>query len=254
MPNPTGTVPAPAARRFRPRVLPTLAMLAAVAVCVAAGRWQQDRMHGKEALAAQLDAATRMPPLALAGMPDPPSWPALRYRQVAADGEYLAHGQILIDNKVHQGRAGYDVVTPLALADGRAVLVDRGWVALGASRAAPPDVPVPAGAVRVHGRIAVPGEGRPLPAPEGEPGTVWQQLDPGRYGEATGLRVLPVVIEQTDAAGDGLVRDWPAPDFGIDKHRIYMVQWYAFAALAFGLWLGLNFRRAPAADAGPAHG
>jgi len=254
MPNPNEAASAPAVRRFRPRALPTLAMIAAVVVCVAAGRWQQDRMHGKEALAAQLDAATRMPPLTLDGMPDPPAWPALRYRQVAAAGEYVARGQILIDNKVHQGRAGYDVVTPLALADGRAVLVDRGWVALSASRAAPPDVPVPAGAVRVSGRISVPGEGSLQLAPDAHPGQVWQRLDPGRYGTATGIRVLPVVIEQTDAPEDGLVRDWQAPDFGIDKHRIYMVQWYAFATLALALWLGLNFRRVPAPATGPVHG
>jgi surfeit locus 1 family protein len=32
------------------------------------------------------------------------------------------------------------------------------------------------------------------------------------------------------------VREWPRPDAGVEKHLIYMVQWYAFAALAFGLW------------------
>jgi len=42
---------------------------------------------------------------------------------------------------------------------------------------------------------------------------------------------------------DGLVRDWPAPDFGVEKHRIYMLQWYALAALAAGLWLLFFVRR-----------
>ena len=46
------------------------------------------------------------------------------------------------------------------------------------------------------------------------------------------------MIEATLPTGgdDWLARDWPAPDFGIERHRIYMVQWYAFAALALGLW------------------
>jgi len=50
--------------------------------------------------------------------------------------------------------------------------------------------------------------------------------------------VLPIVIEQTSAldAHDRLLRDWPAPDLGADRHRIYMVQWFLFAALAAGLW------------------
>ena len=59
---------------------------------------------------------------------------------------------------------------------------------------------------------------------------------------------MPVMIEATAAPSgserdDGLVRDWPAPDFGVDKHRIYMVQWYSFAGLAIALWIVLNLRR-----------
>ena len=65
--------------------------------------------------------------------------------------------QILIDNKVHDGRAGYHVVTPLVLADGRAVLVDRGWVAAGRdARASCRRSPPPAGTVTVRGRVNVP--------------------------------------------------------------------------------------------------
>jgi surfeit locus 1 family protein len=250
MPNPSAAPRAP--RRFRPGVLPTLAMLAAVAVCGAAGRWQQGRMHDKEALRAQMDAAQQMAPVPLAGLPGAADWPALRYRPVAAAGVYRAHAQILIDNRVHDGRAGYHVVAPLDLPDGRTVLVNRGWVAQGASRAALPDAPPPPGAVTVEGRIAVPAAGYLELKAAAPAGPVWQNLDPARFAAATGVGVLPVVIEQTAAPvpDDGLVRAWPAPDFGIDKHRIYMVQWYAFATLAIALWLILNLRRPPSPDHG----
>ena len=62
--------------------------------------------------------------------------------------------------------------------------------------------------------------------------------------------MLPVILEQTAPIGtsDTLVRHWPAPDFGIDRHRIYMVQWFLFAATAAGLWLFLNLRRARGKD------
>jgi len=75
-------------------------------------------------------------------------------------------------------------------------------------------------------------------------GVVWQNLDPARFASITGVKVLPIVLEQTAAldAGDILVRTWPAPDFGIEKHRIYMVQWYLFAATAACLWLYFNLR------------
>ena len=69
--------------------------------------------------------------------------------------------------------------------------------------------------------------------------------DTPQRAAASGLPLMPVVIEQ-EAAGapaDGLARAWPAPDTGVDTHRVYMMQWYAFAALAGGLWIGFAVRR-----------
>jgi surfeit locus 1 family protein len=232
----------PAGRRFRPRVLPTLAAIVAIVVCVAAGRWQQGRMEAKQVLRAQFDAAARAEPVAFANIEAGADWPTLRYRSVIATGVYLGVRQILIDNKVHAGLAGYHVVTPLAMDDGHVVLVDRGWIAQGASRAEIPAAVPPAGVVSVSGRLVLPTSGYIELRPEAPSGPVWQNLDPARLGAATGLAVLPVVLEATVAPvpDDGLVRDWPAPDFGIEQHRIYMMQWYAFALLAAILWGWFN--------------
>jgi surfeit locus 1 family protein len=251
MPNPLSATddgrPADSpARRFRLRLVPTLAAIAAVAVCVAAGNWQRDRMHAKESLRRQYDAAATAAPVALASLPAAADWPSLRYRPVTATGEYLADRQIFIDNKVAAGRAGFHVVTPLALANGRVVLVNRGWVGQKSSRAVLPDAPPPPGLVTVRGRIAIPAAGYLELKPETASGPIRQNLDPARFAAATGLAALPAVIEATAAPvpDDGLLRDWPAPDFGIDTHRIYMVQWYAFAVLAAGLWIWFHRPRA----------
>jgi surfeit locus 1 family protein len=98
----------------------------------------------------------------------------------------------------------------------------------------------------VRGRIDLPPTRVFELAKENASGPVWQNVDPARFSAATGVAALPVMIEATAAPtpGDGLVLDWPAPDFGVDKHRIYMVQWYSFAALAIVLWIVLNLRRA----------
>jgi surfeit locus 1 family protein len=244
MPNPTAVPAPPTARRFRPRIVPTLATIAAIVLFVGAGNWQRGRMQAKDALRADYDAAALLAPLDVATLPADAAWATLRFRPVQATGAFDAARQILIDNKVHAGRAGYDVVTPLKLADGRALLVVRGWIAQGASRADLPAAPPPAGPVTVRGRIALPTAAYVELAAAAPAGPVWQNLDPARYAKATGLAVAPAVIEATGAADDGLVRDWQAPDFGSDRHRIYMVQWYAFAALAAVLWLVLNLRRA----------
>jgi surfeit locus 1 family protein len=246
MPNARSSSDATSApRRFRPRALPTLATIAAIAVFVVAGAWQQGRLQEKDALRAQFDATTGAAPVALSSFPDAADWPALRYRPVVATGEYDARRQVFVDNRVHDGRAGYHVITPLVVFAGRIVLINRGWIAQGASRAALPEAAPPAGTVTVIGRIAIPSAGFIELAKDAQNGPVWQNLDPARFSAATGVAVLPIVIEATRAPSpdDGLVRDWPAPDFGVEKHRIYMVQWYAFAALALVLWLAFNLRR-----------
>src|SRR5512143_1833090 len=242
MPN-TMTAPARAARR-RSRLLSALATAAAVVAFAGAGYWQQTRMHEKEALRAQLEAMSRLPPLPLAALPTASDWPSLRYRPIVARGRFDAARQILIDNRVRDGRVGYDVVTPLALADGRAVLVDRGWIAQGSSRARLPSAPPPEGDVAVEGRIGIPASYVELEQ-RASVGPVWQNLDPARFAAATRMNVLPIVVEQTapPSPPDGLVREWPAPDFGIEKHWIYSMQWYAFAALAIVLWVVLDVRR-----------
>jgi surfeit locus 1 family protein len=239
-------------RRFRPRLVPTIAALAAIAVCIMAGNWQKDRMQSKQALRAQYDAATLAPSMTLASVPASADWASLRYRPVAATGEYLHDLQIFIDNKVQAGRPGYHVVTPLVLGDGRVVLVNRGWVGQGASRAAVPQTPPPTGQVTVHGRLSLPPAGYLELAPETDNGPVRQNLDPARFAAATGLAVLPVVVEATAAPtpDDGLVRSWPVPDFGVDTHRVYMVQWYSFALLAAILWLWFHRPRRRQADGG----
>ena len=250
---PTMDMPAipPHERRFRPRLLPTVAAVAGIALFVAAGQWQQRRMEQKEALRMQVDAASAAAP---AGLPQGAvDWTAWRYRPVVVAGRFDAARQILIDNRVEEGRAGYHVVTPLIAEDGRAVLVDRGWIPAGPTRAQVPSAAPPAGAITVHGRINVP-TAKYLELTHSEPsGAVWQNLDPARVAQATGIALLPIVVEQTAplSSGDNLVRAWPAPDLGVEQHRIYMVQWYLFAALAAGLWLFFHLRR-PTAAAGDA--
>jgi surfeit locus 1 family protein len=222
------------------RLLLSLVALCAVAVFVAAGNWQRGRMHQKEALGAALDAARAAPVVPFPAAAS--DWSAWRFRGVEARGTFDAARQFLVDNKVHRGRAGYHVVTPLRLAGGGAVLVDRGWVAAGATRLDVPVVPVPEGEVVVRGRINIPAADYVELVRSAPERGVWQNLDPARFTQATGLAVPPVVIEAIGGAGDGLAREQPRPDSGANKHRMYMLQWYAFAVLVAGLWAWFTWR------------
>ena len=191
-----------------------------------------------------------LPPVAL---PRTDDWTAWRYRAVVATGTFDAARQILIDNKVRGGRAGFDVVTPLALSDGRFVLVNRGWVAGGATRADLPSAPPPAGCrrragarQRAAGRLRrarrSDARGRARLA-EPRPRALRAGHRSRRWCRSSLEQTAAVVRDDAPARDDALARDWPAPDFGVDKHRIYMMQWYAFAATAAGLWLYYTLRR-----------
>lgn len=229
--------PTPAATR----IAIALVALAAIALFVSAGQWQRARLLDKEAQGVALAEAAGRAPVALPRVDD---WSAWRFRPVTLDGEWLGRHQLLVDNRVHAGRAGFQVVTPFALDDGRRVLVDRGWIAAGAGAKRVPDVDAPQGRSTLAGRVAVPTS-RYLELSTAEPqGAVWQNLDPARIATATGLALLPIVVEQTASAPlpDGLVRERVAPDSGARTHRIYMMQWYAFAALTAVLWIGFTAR------------
>src|SRR6185312_11348887 len=63
-----------------------------------------------------------------------------RFQRVSVAGRYDAMYQFLLDNRINEGRAGYEVLTPLDLDDGRTVLVNRGWVPFSGYREKLPDV------------------------------------------------------------------------------------------------------------------
>ncbi|HJY77256.1 MAG TPA: SURF1 family protein [Burkholderiales bacterium] len=229
----------PAGYSFRPRAWALITAAAACAAGIALGNWQAGRADEKRALGTQLEQAFRGPPVEIpAGRIDPRDFVM---KHVAARGRFDDAHTVYLDNKLRHGRAGYEVVTPLAL-DGVSVLVNRGWVEAGRTRALLPQVPAPAGEVRVEGlglaHLAHALELGPAPA-----GKVRQNVDLPAFEKETGLRLQPIVIEQHSKAPDGLLREWPRPDAGIEKHESYALQWYSLAGLAVVLFVALSFRR-----------
>jgi len=230
-------------RIFRPAFLPGAAALAAIALTVALGNWQSRRAEEKLALGRDLDAAAGRAVLALPSAPvDAHDY---EFARISARGEYAEKRTVLLDNKVLRGVAGYQVLTPLKIAGGDVhVLVNRGWVAAGARRDTPPQIRTPAGLQTVEGIAVVPGSHILELGAKTEEGIVWQNLVLARYAKWSGLRLQPVVLQQTSEAADGLVRAWERPDTGADKHRGYAFQWYALAATILISYVAFSFKRA----------
>jgi surfeit locus 1 family protein len=204
---------------------------------ISLGNWQSRRAAEKRELGAALERAAQSAPIEL------PSAADLLHKRVAARGQFVAERTVLLDNKLRRGRPGYEVVTPLRMGNSH-VLVNRGWMPAPPRRDTVPAVPTPAGEVHIDG-IALERLPHALQAGPSS-GKVRQNLDIAAYAAETGLQLLPIVIEQHSDSGDGLARDWPRADLGIEKHESYSLQWYSFAALAIALGLIFSFRRVSA--------
>jgi surfeit locus 1 family protein len=167
----------------------------------------------------------------------------------------------LIDNMVHAERAGYFVITPFALQGGGWVLVNRGWVPLGKSRADRPSIPVAADTRRIRGRadnMPSPGMSMGTPAAPAPPypvvanfpqhGELAQLLKESNWTTAADL----ILLDPTEP--DGYVRDWSAPGFPPIRHIGYAVQWFGLALALLVIYIVTNFRRTAGAGAGAGAG
>lgn len=237
-------------------IVAVLGLLVIVGTTASLGQWQMRRAAYKQTVFEQHQAALRDEPIALheraGALNKPDGLPML------ARGRWLESGTIFIDNRTHNGIAGFHVLTPLALHEDATaisgapravpghVLVLRGWIAANPrNRNALPPVRSPGGLQTIRGiaeqRLA---QAMQLGA-DVEPGPsdrLWQYFDLDKYRRWSGKTIHPFVIRQTSDAPDGLIRDWPQADSDVDKHHGYAFQWFAMsaAASAFLLWLVLS--------------
>lgn len=218
-------------------------------VGVGLGMWQLARAAGKIALAQAEATRAALPVLDLADV-----WAAsgemLRHRRVRLRGHWLADQTTYLDNRQMDGKVGFYVVTPLELqpplgaTEGLSVLVQRGWIQRDfedRNRLQP--VTTPGGPVEIEGRIE-PALSRTfsLAPPDAEKGVspIRQNLDPEEFSTETGLAVAPFVVIETGAPDQGLRRDWPPVDLGVQRHYGYAFQWFALAVLALFLYARLG--------------
>lgn len=225
---------------FRPGL--ALLALAAIAVMILLGNWQTRRAEQKLALQQRVDALAQGPMLPLSSTPVTAADYA--HSRVTVRGEFAPQYTVFVDNRVLRGLPGYHVVTPLRIRGGDMyVLVNRGWVGVGPTRAQFPPIRTPAGELMLEGVAVVPPERVYELARETGTGPLVQHLVPARIAERTGFKLQPVVLQQTSDTNDGLVRHLERPDLGVNNHRAYALQWYAMGVLVVVLYLTLNLRR-----------
>lgn len=229
-------------RQFSPSLWPTLAAIFFAALTFSLGNWQMDRAAYKRGLQAQMDSGEHAPVLSVGEATVTKA--QVLYRQVSVQGVFDSRYQILLDNRIYHGAAGYHVLTPLILEGARrAVLVNRGWIPVGKNRSTLPVIPTPQARVKIQGLATDPATRYFELSHAVQQGPVWQNLNFKSYAGWSGLDLQPFVLQQSNDSGDGLIRDWPRPDTGVTTHLSYAMQWYGLTATLVVLWLVLNVKR-----------
>lgn len=234
---------------FRPRLLPTLAVILLLPLFISLGQWQWNKASVKGDLQSLLDTRMAEPAVHLSSTLVDPQ--AMRYRQLVVRGSYEPQYQILIDNRIYREQAGYHVLTPLRIEGSETrVLVNRGWIPALAEHRQIPQVTTPVGIVEVAGMAIVPGTrfftlgaepDKQLASPQQ---IVWQNLELARYAQTVNFPLQPIVVQlapESDAGG--FAREWPRPAERLEQHLSYALQWWGFAIATVVIWLVVNLRR-----------
>lgn len=205
------------------------------------GLWQWERYGEERAIASRQEARLDADPVPLARLldadVDDAAAAALEYTPVTVAGTWVAAEQVAQRNRDLDGQLGFDLLTPLNLGDGTAVLVRRGFVPPDgpSSPTAAVDVPI-AGTVTVTGFLETSGaqpDGFGARDPDtGRLATVFH-ADVERLDRQTDADLLPMLVHLTaQVPGDGpLPVPQPAPTPDPSQNLSYTIQWFAFAAI-----------------------
>jgi hypothetical protein len=248
------------------RTVLAVTLLAVVgATCIALGIWQLNRATERRAIASSIQQGQAMTALDLNGSaPDPVN--IKNWTPAKVKGQWRGDLSVLLDNRNLEGRPGLWLATPLVMTDGRAVLVLRGWFArpLGDQKApvvaTTPDIQQLSGELAEHvprmfelwssSRASSNNFGfKPQALASAQIDSIdtaklqrVQNLSLAELSDQSGLNLLPVVLLQTSASNDGLIRVWPKPSVDADKNTGYAMQWFGFATICLIALLAMAWR------------
>lgn len=239
-----GSGAAAAGATRRRRIVVALAAAVTVAVTARLGVWQLDRAAQKDAIAEQIRQQAEQPVVTGRDLEAaaPKGLERLIGRTVDLQGEWVPASTVYLDNRQMGGRPGFYAVSVLRVEGLDAgLLIQQGWAPRDpADRLRVPELILPAGPVRVQGRMAPPPS-RLYDFGGEDGGRVRQNLDVSARSAELGLPLLALSVLQSQSPAapspDGLQRDWPVVSVDVHKHHGYAFQWFALSALTAGLYV-----------------
>ena len=224
---------------------PSLWAGAGLILLLGLGTWQVQRLRWKEGLIAERAAGLAATPVA-----PPPTLDAARALElhpVRAEGQFRHDRELDLNLESKTGEAGFHIVTPLILADGSALLVDRGFVPTELKSPATRAAGEPSGTVSVTGLVRIPSAGKPSWfTPDNDPArNSWFYVDVAAMAKAAGTtRVLPFYIDADATPNPG---GWPKGGQTVvdlpNNHLSYAITWFGLAAGLFGVYLAYHMSK-----------
>lgn len=234
------------AYQFKPKLGMTIATIVVMALCIRLGFWQYNKAQAKIVEQQQIDQGLKQVPVGLpSATGNQDEW---RYKRVKFQGVYQPEYQILLDNRVHNTKAGYHILTPVKVeGEDDYVLVNRGWVEGKLNRELP-IILTPNEKQIFVGDLFFPLDKVFSLEDKHEENAAWQPLwqhiDMERYQKLVPFKVKPYIVRlATDGTEGEFVRDWPAPKNRITVHLGYAYQWFGFALTLFVIYIVLNFKK-----------
>jgi surfeit locus 1 family protein len=234
----------PAQLRLRCNLRFAALVIVSLPLLIALGFWQLARAVEKEDALRLAETRRLAAPVSIDRM-DASEASNLDAKRVLLEGRYLPERAFLLDNRIFQGRVGYELLMPFRDLSGVTVIVNRGWLMAPPTREELPTFPTPGEQLRLQGRLHVPSTTvQPdIHATPSWPAVV-QAVNVPELARLAGVEVFPFLV-RLDPAQPGVTdADWPTVNMDPDRHRAYAAQWFlmAIALLVVFVTGGTNLR------------
>ena len=215
-----------------------LVIVVLAGVCVQLGRWQLHRLDERKTRNDVTRSNLAAPPAPLAEVVGPQRVVGEQHdwRTAVVTGRYDATKQVVLRYRNVRDRPGFEIVTPLILADGTAILVDRGFLPRQGAQLAPETIPPPpTGEVTVTGRLRRSERGGNTSGGTPVDGTA-RLINGPDFAKALDLTLYDgyLTIDRQVPANDPAFSGFPGPEIDSGPHFFYALQWFFFAVLAIG--------------------
>jgi len=212
---------------------------------VSMAQWQSGKAEYKDKLHASIVARKDLAPVSLDELPE--NVDDRLFMPVVVSGRFDSEHYFLLDNRIFDGRVGYDVYMPLQLSNGERVLVNRGFVPQGRTRQDLPKITTPVNTVQIKGLLDMPPSKTVVLADNVNRSDSWpkvlQYVDLAEIQGFLGSHMFDMILwldpNDPECLGGGL----PALNLDSAKNSGYAFQWYAMCVALTGIYFFVNTRK-----------